>query len=89
MPRRRYRDSGEADGKHYQPCTGAEALWRQAADRGDTIALGNLAELREQAGSTHGRYAGTWTNYPYYPSGNIVVFTIEGGLSVVKSTFAT
>ena len=65
---------------------GAEALWRQTADRGDTTALGNLAELREQAGSTHGRYAGTWTNYP---SGDIVVFTIEGGLFVVKSTFAT
>jgi choice-of-anchor B domain-containing protein len=34
-------------------------------------------------------YAGTWTNYPYYPSGNIAIFTIEGGLFVVKPTFVT
>jgi len=34
-------------------------------------------------------YAGTWTNYAYYPSGNVAVFTIEGGLFVVKPTFAT
>jgi len=34
-------------------------------------------------------YAGTWNNYPYYPSGNVAVFTIEGGLFVVKPTLGT
>ncbi|SMD25560.1 choice-of-anchor B family protein [Lentzea albidocapillata] len=34
-------------------------------------------------------FNGTWTNYPYYPSGNVAVFTIEGGLFVVKPNLST
>ncbi|ONI90946.1 hypothetical protein ALI22I_11000 [Saccharothrix sp. ALI-22-I] len=34
-------------------------------------------------------FNGTWTNYPYYPSGNVAVFTIEGGLFVVKPRLGT
>jgi choice-of-anchor B domain-containing protein len=34
-------------------------------------------------------YAGTWNNYPYYPSGNVAVFSIEGGLFVVKPNLGT
>src|SRR5439155_8543882 len=34
-------------------------------------------------------YAGTWTNYPYYPSGNVAVFAIQGGLFVVKPNLGT
>ena len=33
-------------------------------------------------------YNGTWTNYPYYPSGNVAIFTIEGGLFVVRPNLA-
>ncbi len=33
-------------------------------------------------------FNGSWTNYPYYPSGNVAVFTIEGGLFVVKPNFS-
>jgi choice-of-anchor B domain-containing protein len=29
-------------------------------------------------------FAGAWTNYPYYPSGNVAVFSIQRGLFVVK-----
>ncbi|GLZ27848.1 hypothetical protein Lesp02_00380 [Lentzea sp. NBRC 105346] len=34
-------------------------------------------------------FNGTWTNYPYYPSGNVAIFTIEGGLFVVKPNLST
>lgn len=29
-------------------------------------------------------FAGSWTNYPYYPSGNVAIFSIQRGLFVVK-----
>jgi choice-of-anchor B domain-containing protein len=35
------------------------------------------------AADTRG-FQGTWTNYPYYPSGNIAVFSIERGLFIVR-----
>ena len=34
--------------------------------------------------SNSAAFHGTWNNYPYYPSGNVAVFTIEGGLFVLK-----
>ncbi|NUP46403.1 MAG: choice-of-anchor B family protein [Catenulispora sp.] len=34
-------------------------------------------------------YAGTWNNYPYYPSGNVAVFDIQGGLFVVHPNLGT
>ncbi|HEU4425015.1 MAG TPA: choice-of-anchor B family protein [Pilimelia sp.] len=33
-------------------------------------------------------FAGTWTNYPYYPSGNVAVFSIQRGLFVLHSNSA-
>jgi choice-of-anchor B domain-containing protein len=29
-------------------------------------------------------FAGSWTNYPYFPSGNVAIFSIQRGLFVVK-----
>lgn len=29
-------------------------------------------------------FAGAWTNYPYFPSGNVAIFSIQRGLFVVK-----
>lgn len=56
----------------------------------DVTNVGNPASMREAAyfdvypsSNTNG-FSGTWTNYPYYPSGNVAVFTIQGGLFVVK-----
>lgn len=37
----------------------------------------------EPASNTAG-FAGTWTNYPYYPSGIVAVFSIQRGLLVVR-----
>jgi len=34
-------------------------------------------------------FAGAWTNYPYYPSGNVAVFSIQRGLFVVKPNLGT
>ena len=34
-------------------------------------------------------FDGTWSNYPYYGSGNIVVTSIDEGLFVLRPTFNT
>merc|ERR1712113_923516 len=34
--------------------------------------------------SPYPRFEGTWSNYPYYKSGNVAVSSIEDGLYVVK-----
>lgn len=31
-------------------------------------------------------FVGTWSNYPYFPSGNIIVSSIENGLFVLRPT---
>jgi choice-of-anchor B domain-containing protein len=33
-------------------------------------------------------FAGAWTNYPYFPSGNVAIFSIQRGLFVVKPNLA-
>lgn len=37
----------------------------------------------EPASNANG-FAGSWTNYPYLPSGNVLIFSIQRGLFVVK-----
>jgi len=34
-------------------------------------------------------FNGTWTNYPYYPSGNVAVFSVDRGLFVVRPNLGT
>jgi choice-of-anchor B domain-containing protein len=34
-------------------------------------------------------FDGAWHNYPYYPSGNVAIFTIDRGLFVVKPNLGT
>lgn len=61
----------------------------------DLTNVANPTSMRETAyfdvfpsSNTNG-FSGTWNNYPYYPSGNVAVFTIEGGLFVVKPNLGT
>ena len=53
----------------------------------DDIANGNLSEAAyfdTIPGSDAAQYSGTWSNYPYFASGNIVLSDIGTGLFIVK-----
>ncbi|WDE01522.1 choice-of-anchor B family protein [Thalassomonas actiniarum] len=53
----------------------------------DDIANGNLSEAAyfdTIPGSDSAQYSGTWSNYPYFASGNIVLSDIGTGLFIVK-----
>ncbi|MEC9372365.1 MAG: hypothetical protein VYC34_00910, partial [Planctomycetota bacterium] len=39
-------------------------------------------------GSDITEFDGAWSNYPYFPSGNVIVSDIQGGLFVLDPTFA-
>ncbi|TQV87814.1 choice-of-anchor B family protein [Aliikangiella coralliicola] len=53
----------------------------------DDIANGNMSEVAyfdTIPGSNSAQFSGTWSNYPYFASGNIVTSDIGGGLFIVK-----
>ena len=48
-------------------------------------ALTQVANFDIFIGSNSNNFNGAWSNYPYFPSGNIIISGIEQGLYVVKS----
>lgn len=57
----------------------------------DDIASGNMFEVAyfdTIPGSNSSQFSGTWSNYPYFASGNIVLSDIGTGLFVVKPDWA-
>jgi choice-of-anchor B domain-containing protein len=50
----------------------------------DPATMSETAFFDVYTASNANGFAGTWTNYPYYPSGNVTVFSIQDGLFVVK-----
>ena len=57
----------------------------------DDIANGNMSEAAyfdTIPGSNSAQFSGTWSNYPYFASGNIVLSDIGTGLFIVKPDWA-
>lgn len=57
----------------------------------DDIANGNMSEVAyfdTIPGSDSAQFSGTWSNYPYFASGNIVLSDIGTGLFIVKPDWA-
>jgi hypothetical protein len=52
--------------------------------QGGESQLSEVAFLEVSPGCDIPTFLGSWSSYPYYPSGNVVVNTIERGLFIVK-----